>query len=148
MHKWDEKKWKDIVKDSLASLARTLSKIAQDICLYLSQSFNFISFPDFLTTGSSIMPHKKNPDVFEIIRAKCNSISSLPNEISLIVSNFCSGFHRDFQIIKERFLPVFDELKKCFSIFRYMLNHIVVRKDILFREAYQKMATDIFKMDI
>ncbi|WP_185878681.1 argininosuccinate lyase [Blattabacterium cuenoti] len=159
-------KMERIVTEALASLARTLSKMAQDICLYLSQNFNFISFPDFLTTGSSIMPHKKNPDVFEIIRAKCNRISSLPNEISLIVSNFCSGYHRDFQIIKERFLPVFDELKKCFSIFRYMLNHIVVRKDILredkykylfsvevvnqlvqkgysFREAYQKVATDI-----
>ncbi|WP_185855038.1 argininosuccinate lyase [Blattabacterium cuenoti] len=159
-------KMERIVTEALASLARTLSKMAQDICLYLSQNFNFISFPDFLTTGSSIMPHKKNPDVFEIIRAKCNSISSLPNEISLIVSNLCSGYHRDFQIIKERFLPVFDELKKCFSIFRYMLNHIVVRKDILreekykylfsveginqlvqkgysFREAYQKVAADI-----
>ncbi|AGD98246.1 argininosuccinate lyase [Blattabacterium sp. (Blatta orientalis) str. Tarazona] len=159
-------KMERIVTESLASLARTLSKMSQDICLYLSQNYNFISFPDFLTTGSSIMPHKKNPDVFEIIRAKCNRISSLPNEISLIVSNLCSGYHRDFQIIKERFLPVFDELKKCFSIFRYMLNHIVVRKDILredkykylfsvevvnqlvqkgysFREAYQKVATDI-----
>ncbi|WP_185866822.1 argininosuccinate lyase [Blattabacterium cuenoti] len=159
-------KMERIVTESLASLARTLSKMAQDICLYLNQNFNFISFPDFLTTGSSLMPHKKNPDVFEIIRAKCNRISSLPNEISLIASNLCSGYHRDFQIIKERFLPVFDELKKCFSIFRYMLNHIVVRKDILceekykylfsveavhqlvqkgysFREAYQKVGNDI-----
>lgn len=159
-------KMERIVAEAIASLARTLSKMSQDICLYLSQNFNFISFPDFLTTGSSLMPHKKNPDVFEIIRAKCNRISSLPNEISLIASNLCSGYHRDFQIIKERFLPVFDELKKCFSMFRYMLNHIVVRKDILredkykylfsvevvnqlvqkgysFREAYQKVGTDI-----
>ncbi|WP_185860136.1 argininosuccinate lyase [Blattabacterium cuenoti] len=160
-------KMEKIVTEAIAYLASTLSKMSQDICLYLSQNFNFISFPDFLTTGSSIMPHKKNPDVFEIIRAKCNRISSLPNEISLITSNLCSGYHRDFQIIKERFLPVFDELKKCFSIFRYMLNHIVVRKDILredkyqylfsvevvnqlvlqkgysFREAYQKVGSDI-----
>ncbi|WP_185870732.1 argininosuccinate lyase [Blattabacterium cuenoti] len=159
-------KMERIVTESLSSCARTLSKMAQDICLYLSQNFNFISFPDHLTTGSSIMPHKKNPDVFEIIRAKCNRISSLPNEISLISSNLCSGYHRDFQIIKERFLPVFDELKKCFSIFRYMLNNIIVKNDILkedkyhylfsvevvnklvkegysFREAYQKVGLDI-----
>ncbi|WP_185869855.1 argininosuccinate lyase [Blattabacterium cuenoti] len=160
-------KMEKIVSESIASLARTLSKMAQDICLYLSQNFNFISFPDHLTTGSSIMPHKKNPDVFEIIRAKCNRIISLPNEISLIVSNLCSGYHRDFQIIKERFIPIFEEIKKCFSMFKYMLNHIIVKKDILkdnkykylfsveevnnlvvekgysFREAYQKIGLDI-----
>ncbi|WP_185851805.1 argininosuccinate lyase [Blattabacterium cuenoti] len=159
-------KMERIVTESLSSLAITLSKMSQDICLYLSQNFNFISFPDHLTTGSSIMPHKKNPDVFEIIRAKCNRISSLPNEISLISSNLCSGYHRDFQIVKERFLPIFDELKKCFSIFRYMLNNIIVRNDILkedkykylfsvevvnklvkegfsFREAYHKVGMDI-----
>ncbi|WP_185856418.1 argininosuccinate lyase [Blattabacterium cuenoti] len=130
-------KMERIVTESLSSLARTLSKMSQDICLYLNQNFNFISFPDHLTTGSSIMPHKKNPDVFEIIRAKCNRISSLPNEISLICSNLCSGYHRDFQIIKERFLPVFDELKNCFSIFQYMLNNIIVRNDILKEEKYK-----------
>ncbi|ACY40373.1 argininosuccinate lyase [Blattabacterium sp. (Blattella germanica) str. Bge] len=160
-------KMERIVSESIASLARTLSKMAQDICLYLSQNFNFISFPDHLTTGSSIMPHKKNPDVFEMIRAKCNRMISLPNEISLISSNLCSGYHRDFQIIKERFLPIFEEIKKCFSMFQYMLNHIIVRKDILkeekykylfsveavnklvveegysFRDAYQKIGSDI-----
>ncbi|WP_185853578.1 argininosuccinate lyase [Blattabacterium cuenoti] len=130
-------KMERIVSESIASLARTLSKMAQDICLYLSQNFNFISFPDHLTTGSSIMPHKKNPDVFEMIRAKCNRITSLPNEISLITSNFCSGYHRDFQIIKERFFPLFEEIKKCFSMFKYMLNHIIVRKDILKEEKYK-----------
>ncbi|WP_185857562.1 argininosuccinate lyase [Blattabacterium cuenoti] len=160
-------KMERIVSESISSLARTLSKMAQDICLYLSQNFNFISFPDHLTTGSSIMPHKKNPDVFEIIRAKCNRISSLPNEIYLISSNLCSGYHRDFQIIKERFIPIFEEMKKCFYMFKYMLNHIIVKKDILqdekyqylfsvevvnelviekgysFREAYQKVGLDI-----
>ncbi|WP_185874077.1 argininosuccinate lyase [Blattabacterium cuenoti] len=130
-------KMERIVTEALASLARTLSKMAQDICLYLNQNFNFISFPDYMTTGSSIMPHKKNPDVFELIRAKCNRITSLPNEISLITSNLCSGYHRDFQIIKERFLPVFDELKKCFFIFKNMINHIVVRKNILKEKKYQ-----------
>ncbi|AWU43769.1 argininosuccinate lyase [Blattabacterium sp. (Cryptocercus kyebangensis)] len=130
-------KMERIVTEAIASLANTLGKMSQDICLYLSQNFNFISFPDFLTTGSSIMPHKKNPDVFELIRAKCNRISSFPNEISLISSNLCSGYHRDFQIIKERFLPIFDELKKCFSIFRYMLNHIVIRNDILQEDKYK-----------
>ncbi|WP_185863486.1 argininosuccinate lyase [Blattabacterium cuenoti] len=156
-----------IVSESISSLARTLGKMAQDICLYLSQNFNFISFPDHLTTGSSIMPHKKNPDVFEIIRATCNRMTSLPNEIYLISSNLCSGYHRDFQIIKERFIPIFEELKKCFSMFQYMLNHIIIRKDIIqdnkyqylfsvevvnqlvvekgysFREAYQKVSLDI-----
>ena len=160
-------KMERIVSESIASLARTLSKMAQDICLYLSQNFNFISFPDHLTTGSSIMPHKKNPDVFEMIRAKCNRITSLPNEISLISSNLCSGYHRDFQIIKERFIPIFKEIKKCFYMFQYMLNHIIVNKDLLreekykylfsvetvnqlviekgysFREAYQKVGSDI-----
>ncbi|WP_185869282.1 argininosuccinate lyase [Blattabacterium cuenoti] len=156
-----------IVSESIASLARTLSKMAQDICLYVSKNYNFISFPDYLTTGSSIMPHKKNPDVFEMIRAKCNRMISLPNEISLISSNLCSGYHRDFQIIKERFIPLFEEIKECFSMFQYMLNHIIVRKNILqeekykylfsveivnklviekgysFREAYQKVGLDI-----
>ncbi|QIK16723.1 argininosuccinate lyase [Blattabacterium sp. DPU] len=130
-------KMEKIVSESISSLARTLSKMAQDICLYLSQNFNFISFPDHLTTGSSIMPHKKNPDVFEIIRAKCNRITSLPNEISLISSNLCSGYHRDFQIIKERFIPIFEEMKKCFSMFKFMLNHIIVNKDLLKDDKYQ-----------
>ncbi|WP_341655084.1 argininosuccinate lyase [Blattabacterium cuenoti] len=130
-------KMERIVSESISSLARTLSKMSQDICLYLSQNFNFISFPDHLTTGSSIMPHKKNPDVFEIIRAKCNRITSLPNEISLISSNLCSGYHRDFQIIKERFIPIFEEIKKCFFMFQYMLNHITIKKDILQDDKYQ-----------
>ncbi|WP_185855732.1 argininosuccinate lyase [Blattabacterium cuenoti] len=160
-------KMERIVAEAISALARTLSKMSQDICLYLSQNFNFISFPDHFTTGSSIMPHKKNPDVFEIIRAKCNLITSIPNEISLISSNLCSGYHRDFQIIKERFIPMFEEIKQCLSMFNYMLNHIIVKDDILqedkyqylfsvevvndlvlnkgysFREAYQKVGLDI-----
>ncbi|WP_185858759.1 argininosuccinate lyase [Blattabacterium cuenoti] len=130
-------KMERIVSESIASLANTLSKMAQDICLYSNQNFNFISFPDHLTTGSSIMPHKKNLDVFEMIRAKCNRMISLPNEISLISSNLCSGYHRDFQVIKERFIPIFEEIKKCFSMFKYMLRHIIVRKDILKEEKYK-----------
>ncbi|WP_185878109.1 argininosuccinate lyase [Blattabacterium cuenoti] len=156
-----------IVSEAIASLARTLGKMAQDICLYLNQNFDFISFPDFLTTGSSIMPHKKNPDVFEIIRAKCNRISALPNEISIISSNLSSGYHRDFQLIKERFIPMFEEIKNCFFMFKYMLNYIKINENILndkkyhylfsvevvnnlvikkgysFRDAYKKVGLDI-----
>ncbi len=116
---------------ALASIAATLSKLAMDVCLYISQNFGFISFPDNLTTGSSIMPHKKNPDVFELIRAKCNKIQALPNELALLTTNLPSGYHRDLQILKESFLPAFQELNSCLSIAHYMLQHIDVKDNIL-----------------
>lgn len=122
---------------AMASIASTLAKLSMDVCLYMSQNFGFISFPDNMTTGSSIMPHKKNPDVFELIRAKCNKLQSLPNEISLILSNLPSGYHRDLQIIKENFLPAFDTLKNCLQITTYMLQNIEVKKDILKDEKYK-----------
>ncbi len=126
-----------MVAQSLANIASTLSKMAQDVCLYNSQNFNFVSFPSHLTTGSSIMPHKKNPDVFELIRSKSNKIMALPNEIAMITSNLASGYHRDLQTIKESFLPVFEEIKSCIGITTYMLENIKVNKDIINDEKYQ-----------
>ncbi|MDQ3392644.1 MAG: argininosuccinate lyase [Bacteroidota bacterium] len=116
---------------ALASVAATLSKMAMDVCLYINQNFGFISFPDNLTTGSSIMPHKKNPDVFELIRAKCNKIQALPNEIALMTTNLPSGYHRDLQILKESFLPAFHDLNSCLTIAHYMLQHIEVKDHVL-----------------
>ncbi|XCI74818.1 MAG: argininosuccinate lyase [Flavobacteriales bacterium] len=126
-----------VVAEALSAIAATLGKLSQDICLYMGQNFGFISFPDHLTTGSSIMPHKKNPDVFELIRAHCNRMLALPNEIALITANLSSGYHRDLQLIKESFLLVFDQLKSCLGIVQYMLGHIIVRKDILQDEKYR-----------
>ncbi len=126
-----------IVAEAIASVAATLAKMAQDVCLYISQNFGFISFPTHLTTGSSIMPHKKNPDVFELIRAKCNKIMALPNEIMLITANLASGYHRDLQIIKESFLPVFAEIKDCLAITEYSLNHIQINEDAIQDEKYR-----------
>lgn len=125
-----------IVAESLASVAATLAKLSQDVCLYINQNFSFISFPAHLTTGSSIMPHKKNPDVFELIRAKCNKIMALPNEIMLITGNLASGYHRDLQVIKESFLPVFAEIKDCLAITNYSLQHIVINKDSIKSKIY------------
>lgn len=120
----------------LASLAGTLAKMAMDICLYNSQNFGFISFPDELTTGSSIMPHKKNPDVFELIRAKTNQLQALPFEISAIMANLPSGYHRDLQIVKESFLPAFEDLKRCLQICDYALQQVQVNDSILKDERY------------
>lgn len=125
------------VSAALSSIAGTLAKMAMDVCLYMNQNFGFLTFPDHLTTGSSIMPHKKNPDVFELIRAKCNKLQSLPNEIALITNNLPSGYHRDLQIIKENFVPAFDELNSCLKIANYMLQNIIVKNDILKDEKYQ-----------
>jgi argininosuccinate lyase len=116
---------------ALASLAATLGKLAMDVCLYMNQNFSFISFPYHLTTGSSIMPHKKNPDVFELIRGKCNKLQALPNEIDLLITNLPSGYHRDLQILKESFLPAFKELNSCVFIANYMLEQIMVKDKIL-----------------
>jgi argininosuccinate lyase len=121
----------------LSALASTLSKLAMDCCLYMNQNFGFISFPSELTTGSSIMPHKKNPDVFELIRAKCNRIQSIPNELSLLLANLPSGYHRDLQLTKEILFPSLEELKACIQLCYLMLTNIKVRKDILAEEKYK-----------
>jgi argininosuccinate lyase len=121
----------------LSCVAGTLSKLAMDCCLYLNQNFGFISFPAELTTGSSIMPHKKNPDVFELIRGKCNRIQSLPNELSFLVTNLPSGYHRDLQLTKEILFPAIEELKACLQLARVMLSNIEVKQNILNEEKYK-----------
>ena len=126
-----------IVAQSLANVADTLSKLSMDVCLYLNQNFGFISFPAELTTGSSIMPHKKNPDVFELIRSHCNRIKALPNEIMMMTTNLPSGYHRDMQLLKEHLFPAFQTLKNCIEIAGLMLNNIEIKKDILADEKYK-----------
>ena len=126
-----------VVAQSLANVADTLSKLSMDACLYLNQNFGFISFPDELTTGSSIMPHKKNPDVFELIRSHCNRIKALPNEIMMMTTNLPSGYHRDLQLLKEHLFPSFKTLKNCIEIAGLMLNNIEIKKDILADEKYK-----------
>ena len=151
---------------ALASVAGTLSKLAFDACLFNSQNFAFVKLPDECTTGSSIMPHKKNPDVFELTRAKCNKIQALPQQIMLIMNNLPSGYFRDLQIIKEVFLPSFQELRDCLSMATYIIQRIKVNEHILddprydlmfsveevnrlategmpFRDAYKKVGMDI-----
>ncbi|ALM08078.1 argininosuccinate lyase [Sediminicola sp. YIK13] len=150
----------------MSSIAATLSKMAMDICLYMSQNFNFISFPDELTTGSSIMPHKKNPDVFELVRGKCNKLQAVPNQLILITNNLPSGYHRDLQLVKEVIVPAIQDLKACLEILTFSLKEIKVNKGILedpkydylfsvdtlnelvlggmpFRDAYKKMGMEI-----
>lgn len=124
------------VSFALASLAATLSKLAFDGCMFNSQNFGFIKLPDECTTGSSIMPHKKNPDVFELTRAKCNKIQNLPQQISSIINNLPSGYFRDYQIIKEVFLPAFDELTDCIRMVTYILKELKVNTNILEDERY------------
>jgi len=119
------------VANALASVAATISKLAYDACLYTSQNFGFIKLPDEFTTGSSIMPHKKNPDVFELTRAKCNKIQTVPQQIMLITNNLPSGYFRDLQIIKEVFVPVFAELKDCIEITAMMMAQVKVNTEIL-----------------
>lgn len=150
----------------ISGIAGTLSKLAMDICLYMSQNFNFISFPDALTTGSSIMPHKKNPDVFELIRAKCNSLQAIPNHITLITTNLPSGYHRDLQMVKGLIIPAIQEIKSCLEMMTFSLKDVKVNSDILddpkydylfsvdtlnqlvlsgipFRDAYKQMGAEI-----
>jgi len=150
----------------MSSIAGTLSKMAMDICLYMSQNFDFISFPDELTTGSSIMPHKKNPDVFELVRAKCNKLQAVPNQLTLIINNLPSGYHRDLQLVKEVIVPAIQDLRACLEILTFSLKQIKVNKNILenpkydylfsvdtlnelvqngmpFRDAYKKMGVEI-----
>ena len=126
-----------IVAQALANVADTLSRLSMDACLYLNQNFSFISFPAELTTGSSIMPHKKNPDVFELIRSHCNRIKALPNEIMLMTTNLPSGYHRDLQLLKEHLFPAFRTLQDCMQMAGLMLNNIEIRKDILEEEKYK-----------
>ena len=151
---------------AMATLAGTLAKLAYDACLFNSQNFGFVKLPDECTTGSSIMPHKKNPDVFELTRAKCNKLQSLPQQIMMIANNLPSGYFRDLQIIKEVFLPAFQELKDCLRMTTYIMNRIRVNEHILdddkyspifsveevnrlaregmpFRDAYKKVGLDI-----
>lgn len=121
---------------AMASIASTLSKMAFDGCLFMSQNFGFIKLPDNLTTGSSIMPHKKNPDVFELLRAHSNQLQALPNNITLIINNLTSGYFRDLQIVKEAFLPSFEELKNCLEIAAYAIENMEVNKKILDDKKY------------
>lgn len=155
-----------IVAQSLSNIAETLARLSMDVCLYLNPQFGFLSFPDELTTGSSIMPHKKNPDVFELIRARCNRIKSLPNEIQLITTNLPSGYHRDLQLLKENLFPAFHELRDCVQMTAFMLSQAVVKTNLLadpkfdhlfsveavnqlvqsgipFRDAYKQVGSDI-----
>jgi argininosuccinate lyase len=126
-----------IVAQSLANVADTLAKLSMDACLYLNQNFGFISFPAELTTGSSIMPHKKNPDIFELIRSHCNRIKALPNEIMMMTTNLPSGYHRDLQLLKEHLFPAFKTLKDCIEMTGLMLSNIEIKKDILSDEKYK-----------
>lgn len=120
-----------IVAFAMSSLAATISKMAFDVCLFMSQNFGFVKLPDNLTTGSSIMPHKKNPDVFELLRAKCNKIQSLPNSIIMIANNLPSGYFRDLQIIKELFLPAFAEMEDCLKIAAHAIEFMTINNNIL-----------------
>ncbi|MHC5310693.1 argininosuccinate lyase [Myroides sp. LJL116] len=120
-----------VLAQGLSSIAATLAKFSMDACLYMSQNMGFIKFPDHLTTGSSIMPHKKNPDVLELIRSRCNKIQALPNEIALMTTNLPSGYHRDLQLLKENLFPAFDSLKECLDILKLMLDNIEVNPSIL-----------------
>jgi argininosuccinate lyase len=157
-----------VVASALANIAATLAKLSMDACLFLNQNFGFISFPEELTTGSSIMPHKKNPDVFELIRARCNQLIALPNDIALITTNLPSGYHRDLQVLKELLFPGIQHLKDCLQMARLMIANVSVKEDLLqdekykflfsveevnklvlsgmpFRDAYKKIGLDIEK---
>jgi argininosuccinate lyase len=126
-----------IVASAMANIAATLAKLSMDACLFINQNFSFISFPDELTTGSSIMPHKKNPDVFELIRSHCNRIQALPNEIMLMTTNLPSGYQRDLQLLKEHIIPAFENLNNCLQMAGLMLSNIQVKKNLLQDEKYK-----------
>jgi len=120
-----------ILAQGMSSIAATLAKFAMDVCLYINQNFGFLSFPDELTTGSSIMPHKKNPDVFELIRSRCNKIQALPNEIAMMTTNLPSGYHRDLQLLKENLFPAFESLNECLVMCNHMLKNIIIKDTII-----------------
>src|SRR5471030_3048321 len=155
-----------IIAQAISNIAATLAKMAMDQALYLSQNFAFVSYPDNLTTGSSIMPHKKNPDVWEIMRGKCNRLQALPNDVAMMTTNLPSGYHRELQLLKELLFPAFTDLKNCLHMANFMLQNITVKTDILndpkyaylfsvevvnkmvldgtpFRDAYKQVGMDI-----
>ncbi|MCK7556981.1 argininosuccinate lyase [Chitinophaga sedimenti] len=159
-------KTEKIVAFALSGIAATLSKMAMDACMFMNQNFGFIGFPDELTTGSSIMPHKKNPDVWELIRSHCNKLQALPNEVAMMTVNLPSGYHRDLQLLKESLFPAFGTLTSCIRMAKLMIENIKVKENILqdekykylfsvevvnnlvleglpFREAYKKVGLDI-----
>ena len=127
--------------NALSSLASTLSKFCMDVCLYMGQDFNFINFPEDLTTGSSIMPHKKNPDIFELIRGKCNFIQGLPNQISLLTTNLPSGYHREMQLTKGPLIESINEIKSCLEIFSLSIEKIIINKKIIDNPKYDYLFT-------
>ena len=129
------------IASALGGLCNTMSRFAMDVCLYMSQNFNFISFPDELTTGSSIMPHKKNPDVFELIRGKCNKIQALHTEMVMITNNLPTGYHRDFQLLKENIINAFEDVKDILDIFNYAIQQVIVKDIDLNDEKYQYLFT-------
>lgn len=122
---------------AMASVAGTLAKMSADVCLYMSQNFGFLTFPDELTTGSSIMPHKKNPDVFELIRGKCNKLQALPMELTLIQNNLTSGYHRDLQMLKESFVPAVATLKSCLEMTLFMFENVQINTDVIKDDMYK-----------
>ena len=130
-------KMEKTVAFALSSIAATISKFAFDVCLFMSQNFGFVALPDELTTGSSIMPHKKNPDVFELVRSHCNKIQAVPYQISLMTNNLPSGYFRDLQILKEVFLPAFQELSDCISIAGFAIDHMTVNTNIMDDDRYK-----------
>ncbi len=130
-----------ILAQSMANIASTLNKLAADNCMYLSGNYGFISYPKELTTGSSIMPHKKNPDVWELIRAHSNRLQSLPNEITLMTTNMSHGYHRDYQLLKEVLFPAIGTLHTLLDMSHFMLQHIIVNKDILSDSRYEYLFT-------
>lgn len=125
-----------VLAQAMSSVAASLAKMAMDVCLFINQNFGFISFPDELTTGSSIMPHKKNPDVFELIRSRCNKIQALPNEIALMITNLPSGYHRDLQLLKENLFPAITSLNECLEMTTFMLQNISIKDHILDDKKY------------
>ena len=127
--------------NAIATLGTTLSKLSMDVCLYMGQNFGFFSFPDELTTGSSIMPHKKNPDVFELVRGRCNQLQALPVEIGYILNNLPSGYHRDLQQLKEGLFPALQTTKECLEILNFSLSQIIVSKDIINDPKYDYLFT-------
>ena len=130
-------KTEQFVAFGLAAFGATLSKLSMDTCLFVNQNFDFIGLPPTLTTGSSIMPHKKNPDVFELIRARANRLQSLPSEVALLTSNLPSGYHRDFQMLKEVIFPALDEIKNLVAMTEFMIKNLIIKKDILADEKYR-----------
>jgi argininosuccinate lyase len=130
-------KTEQFVAFGLAAFGATLSKLSMDICLFINQNFDFIGLPPTLTTGSSIMPHKKNPDVFELIRARANRLQSLPSEVALLTSNLPSGYHRDFQMLKEVIFPALDEVKNLVAMTEFMVKNLIIKKGILNDKKYQ-----------